>query len=47
MFLIVYVDDIVLIGNSQSAAEKMISFFREIFEIRVSQKIEKFFCITV
>lgn len=47
VFLIVYVDDMVRVGNSQSAVDRIISNFKERFEIVVSQKIGKFLGITV
>lgn len=46
-FLVVYVDDVLLIGNQQWLLDKVIERFSKTFEIKVSKKIDRFLRMTI
>lgn len=47
VFVVLYVDDIPLLGSSNGAIDKVVEHFKQHFEVRVDEHITKFLAFTI
>lgn len=47
VFLVVYVDDILMVADDEASFEWVLDAFRACFEIRATRVVDKFLCFTV